>query len=227
MLVSIMFLPNMTFEIYSIVFSIVVFSQVIFVNILLYLHYRKHKSKFIIFVSIMGSVMIIAGFFDMLRALYSWQVLNISAIGSLAFAVAALYLIIERGYLNTKVWADYAIELTRREELLEEQNRLLKKANINSIIILTQTIEAKDPYTRGHCLRVRNFSIVIGESLGIKKERIHYLEFGALLHDIGKILIPGRILNKDCRLTDDEFGIIKKHPEIGTAILKTSIISIR
>ncbi|MCK4797038.1 MAG: HD domain-containing protein [Spirochaetes bacterium] len=107
-----------------------------------------------------------------------------------------------------------------KEKLLKERYDILKKANIDSVIVLSQTIEAKDPYTRGHCLRVRDFAKAIGEKYKFDKDKLLFLEFGALLHDIGKIGIPGVILNKKDKLTEEEFSIIKKHPDIGANIIK-------
>ncbi len=218
-LMPVMFLPGMTLQKFSIVFSIVLYSQAIFANILLYLYYKKHKTALHLLFSVFGSFMIAAGFCDTLKIMNHWPIVHTSLFGSTAFILTAGYIVIERGYLNTKGWADYALELRHKETLLNEKYLLLKKSNFNTIIILTQTIEAKDPYTRGHCLRVRDFSKMMGEAFSLDNERLLFLEYGAILHDIGKILVPGRILNKNGSLTEDEFDIIKKHPEIGVNIL--------
>ena len=113
------------------------------------------------------------------------------------------------------------MELEHKRKLLDENFAILNKINFDTVITLSQTIEAKDPYTRGHCLRVMNFSKAIGKILKFNNERLKFLKLGALLHDIGKIGIAGVILNKNSKLTVKEFEEIKKHPDIGANILKT------
>lgn len=113
------------------------------------------------------------------------------------------------------------------EDMVDERTKDLKlsqsklsEAMFNTILVLTQTIEAKDPYTRGHCLRVSEYSVAMGRELGFSREDLYNLQLGALLHDIGKIGIPGIILNKPGKLTPEEYEIIQKHPVIGENILK-------
>ena len=85
---------------------------------------------------------------------------------------------------------------------------------------LAGTIDAKDKYTKGHSTRVADYAVKIAKKLG-KSEKdqgdIYYL---GLLHDIGKIGIPDRIINKTTRLTDEEYEIIKTHPIVGAEILE-------
>ena len=81
------------------------------------------------------------------------------------------------------------------------------------------TVEAKDSYTRGHSDRVAEYSILIGEKVGLPEEQIKLLKIGGLFHDIGKIGIPDSILLKPEKLTDDEYSEIKNHPSIGAHIL--------
>jgi cyclic di-GMP phosphodiesterase len=108
---------------------------------------------------------------------------------------------------------------TRTKDLNMSQQRL-SEAIFNTILVLTQTIEAKDTYTRGHCLRVGEYSIAMGKELEFSTNELYVLQLGALLHDIGKIGIPGIILNKRGKLTKEEYDIIKEHPIIGENILK-------
>ena len=108
---------------------------------------------------------------------------------------------------------------TRTKDLNVSQQRL-SEAIINTILVLTQTIEAKDKYTRGHCIRVAEYSIAMGKKLGLPEEELSNIQLGAILHDIGKIGIPGIILNKPGKLTEEEYEIIKEHPSIGENILK-------
>ncbi|MBN2586626.1 MAG: response regulator [Candidatus Fermentibacteraceae bacterium] len=107
-----------------------------------------------------------------------------------------------------------------RTEELENTNRALSRAVYNTVVILTQTIEAKDPYTRGHSLRVSEYSVAIGKRMGLDRKSIQILRLGSLLHDIGKIGISSSVLNKPGRLTSKEYDLIKEHTIIGERILQ-------
>lgn len=104
-------------------------------------------------------------------------------------------------------------------EELKDKNEELEQAYLDTIGILRQTVEAKDPYTRGHSDRVSAYSVLIGEKLGLSEEELHTLKIGGLFHDIGKIGIPDSILLKESKLDDEEYSQIKKHPSIGAHIL--------
>lgn len=95
----------------------------------------------------------------------------------------------------------------------------LQRAYIDTLSALTSAIDAKDSYTRGHSERVTDLSIKLATSLGVAKEEVEKIKLGGLLHDIGKIGIPEGILNKPGRLNDEEFEIIKSHPEMGVKIM--------
>ena len=109
--------------------------------------------------------------------------------------------------------------INKINEELKEKNEELEQAYLDTIGILRQTVEAKDPYTRGHSDRVSAFSVLIGHKLGLSDEDLHRLKIGGLFHDIGKIGIPDSILLSDRKLTDEEFSEIKTHPTIGAHIL--------
>ncbi|MCK5115678.1 MAG: response regulator [Candidatus Aegiribacteria sp.] len=107
-----------------------------------------------------------------------------------------------------------------RTEELEITNTALARAIYNTVVILTQTIEAKDPYTRGHSLRVSEYSVAIGKKLGLDKHSIKVLRLGSLLHDIGKIGVARAVLNKPGKLSTEEYDRIKEHIKIGEQILQ-------
>ena len=96
----------------------------------------------------------------------------------------------------------------------------LKSAYFYTIKAITNSIEARDPYTRGHSERVARFSKAIAEELNWDKNEIELIDWGGMLHDVGKIGISDSILNKPGKLTDDEHNAIKLHPLIGTQIIK-------
>lgn len=85
---------------------------------------------------------------------------------------------------------------------------------------LVHAIEAKDPYTRGHSERVHHFTMLIAQQLKMTDDHYEALKWASILHDVGKIGISEQILMKPGKLTDEEFGLIKEHPEKGGRILK-------
>jgi putative nucleotidyltransferase with HDIG domain len=107
---------------------------------------------------------------------------------------------------------------------LSETYDKLEKAYMESIQTVRFTVEAKDTYTRGHSDRVSEYSVLIGEKLGLSDEDIRRLKIGGLFHDVGKIGVPDNILQKNGKLTDDEYSEIKNHPSIGAHILSTASI---
>ena len=108
-------------------------------------------------------------------------------------------------------------------ELSETYNKL-EQAYLESIQTVRYTVEARDTYTRGHSDRVSEYSVLIGEQLGLGEEDLRRLKIGGLFHDVGKIGVPDRILQKNDKLTDEEYSEIKNHPTIGAHILSTATI---
>ncbi len=105
---------------------------------------------------------------------------------------------------------------------ITRMNDNLEKAYIDSIEILRHTVEAKDPYTKGHSDRVSEYAVLLGKKLNLTNEDIEKLKIGGLFHDIGKIGIPDSILLKESKLTDEEYIKIKEHPVIGYNILENA-----
>ena len=113
-----------------------------------------------------------------------------------------LLLLIESGIKSIKQMN----EIKRINQELSDTYEKLEKAYLDSIQTLRYTVEAKDPYTRGHSDRVSEYSVLIGKKLGLSEDEIKTLQVGGLFHDIGKIGIPDSILLKDSKLTDDEYS---------------------
>ncbi len=90
---------------------------------------------------------------------------------------------------------------------------------VGMVKILAAAIDAKDPYTRGHSQRVRDFALAIADVIRISPEQRRNLELAAFLHDIGKIGIPEGILSQAGPLTPDQRRLIQHHPEIGAEII--------
>ena len=112
-------------------------------------------------------------------------------------------------------------EVKVQTEKAEERRNQLEKLSEEVMRTLANTIDAKDPYTNGHSLRVAKYSMEIAKRAGKTREEQKEIYQMALLHDIGKIGVPDDIINKDTRLTDEEYAAIRKHPAIGSDILKT------
>lgn len=90
---------------------------------------------------------------------------------------------------------------------------------LNTVKALAAAVEAKDPYTRGHCDMVEKYAVEIAKELGLQSEHIEKIQIAAILHDIGKIGVKEDVLLKPGKLTDEEFEIIKSHPTISAKIL--------
>jgi putative nucleotidyltransferase with HDIG domain len=107
----------------------------------------------------------------------------------------------------------YAHDLATLNERLQATYRQTLEA-------LARTIDRRDGMTGGHSLRVADYSRAIGARiLGGEGHHLQVVEYGALLHDIGKIAVPDAILQKAGPLTDDEWRIMRRHPELGHEIL--------
>lgn len=131
-----------------------------------------------------------------------------------------LQLLVESGLKSIKQMD----EIKRINEELSESKEQLEQAYLDMVQTLRYTVEAKDTYTRGHSDRVSEYSVLIGEKLGLPEDQIKTLKIGGLFHDIGKIGIPDSILLKPGKLTDDEYSEIKNHPSIGAHILSSAAI---
>jgi hypothetical protein len=85
--------------------------------------------------------------------------------------------------------------------------------------VLIRTLETKDRYTAGHVRRVARYACYIGEELGFGTARLERLRYAALMHDIGKLAVPGHLLNKPGRLTADEYARVRQHEAVSFEML--------
>lgn len=90
---------------------------------------------------------------------------------------------------------------------------------IGTVRGLAAAIDGKDPYTRGHSERVAEFSSAMAIELGLSEEEVEKIRISGLMHDVGKLAIEDKILRKPAALTDEEFEIMREHPERGTKIM--------
>jgi putative nucleotidyltransferase with HDIG domain len=110
-------------------------------------------------------------------------------------------------------------DLRRSNDQIQETRVRVELAHLEALRALVETLEARDPYTRGHSERVGRYSQVLALELRIPSEEARRIRLGALLHDIGKIGIRDEVLLKPTRLTPEEYTVIKQHPVIGAAIM--------
>lgn len=121
---------------------------------------------------------------------------------------------------------DFLTKPPNKPELLARIKSLLRLKRLNNnlasmenvLFSMAKTVESKDSYTQGHVDRVSQLALSIGHRMGISDDDLEALRFGGVLHDIGKMGVPGNILNKSGPLNDDEWKIMKGHPEIGYKI---------
>jgi response regulator RpfG family c-di-GMP phosphodiesterase len=96
----------------------------------------------------------------------------------------------------------------------------IERAHLSTLTSMALLIEAKDPYTHGHSERVRDLAILAATRLDMAKEEVDLLRLGGGLHDIGKIGVTDGILNKNTKLSEDEWKMIRQHPVIGFDVLQ-------
>jgi putative two-component system response regulator len=118
-----------------------------------------------------------------------------------------------------------APELTSAVRARLDRRRLVelfdtRTAHLQTVIMLANVIETRDPYTAGHLERVRRLALNLAFALNWSNEDIAILEFGAILHDVGKIIVPSIVLKKTGPLNEEEWKLMRKHPEVGAKMLE-------
>lgn len=121
---------------------------------------------------------------------------------------------------------DFLSKPINKEELLARVHSLLRMKNFTDelesaeavLFSLAQSIEAKDPYTEGHCDRLSRYCVALAERLGLPEELCLALRRAGIVHDIGKVAVPDHILLKSGPLTPAEWNVMKQHPTVGERI---------
>ncbi len=111
-------------------------------------------------------------------------------------------------------------ELKEKNTLLEEYSHNLEVSALNTMLTLQTALEEKDMYTAGHTIRVTQYALSIALAMKLSQEDIGVLERACQVHDIGKLVIDASYIRKPGPLTEDEWALMKKHPEIGANIIK-------
>ena len=101
----------------------------------------------------------------------------------------------------------------------DQSQRRFQEDLLTSLLVMAWMVEARDPYTGGHLWRVSRFSRLLATDAGLAESDVGRISVGGFLHDLGKISVPDHILGKKDRLTDDEYAVIKTHPEVGWRML--------
>jgi PAS domain S-box-containing protein/putative nucleotidyltransferase with HDIG domain len=120
-------------------------------------------------------------------------------------------------------WYGFNTDITETkkvEEQLQESLESLRKAIGSTIQVMVSAVEARDPYTAGHQIRVANLARAIATEMGLPPDTIEGLRMAGSIHDIGKLSIPAEILSKPTKLTNLEFSLIKEHSLKGYEMLK-------
>ncbi len=160
-------------------------------------------------------ILLLTGHKDLAPPLETIKRLDIQGYCEKSDKFEQLLLLIESGIKSI----EQMHEIKRINEMLKESKEQLERAYLDTIQSLRYAVEAKDPYTRGHSDRVSEYAVLIGRKMGLSEDEIKTLQIGGLFHDIGKIGVPDTILQKEAKLTDDEYSQIKNHPSIGAHIL--------
>ena len=113
-----------------------------------------------------------------------------------------------------------ALSLLGLATMVEELKRDNKMISEQAARTILKALDAKDSYTFGHSMRVAYFSLVTGSEAELSPVEMRELELSAIFHDIGKIATPDAVLNKPSRLSEEEFNIMKQHPDKSYEILK-------
>ncbi len=121
----------------------------------------------------------------------------------------------------SRLQKDLQREVEKQTRKAEERRRQVERLSDQIINALAGTIDAKDTYTNGHSRRVAQYSVEIAKRMGKSEEGQERIYYMGMLHDIGKIGIPDSIITKNTSLSDKEFFVTRKHPEIGAEILAT------
>ena len=125
-----------------------------------------------------------------------------------------------------KPWDDKTLKQTVQEAIKRYQLiQRLKTEDESTLLSIAQSIEIKDPYTRGHCENVAAYALMIANALTLSEKIKKNIRYGSWLHDCGKTGVSEKILNKNCQLTENEFEIIKNHPQWGADIVRQARLS--
>lgn len=178
--------------------------------------------------TVLRAVFLMAGLGALIAAVILSAVLSRSIVKPIAAVVERL-----RESEKTGVLPEFRVLATSIQEIgeltesfnhagaaIRDARQTLQRAYVEFVGSLASALDARDPYTAGHSRRVSEYSLAIGRQLNLNADQLDDLRIGALLHDIGKIGIPDKILLKAGALSNEEFALLRQHPTIGRRILE-------
>jgi HD-GYP domain-containing protein (c-di-GMP phosphodiesterase class II)/HAMP domain-containing protein len=136
--------------------------------------------------------------------------------GALILAYAATSAGSSEDFIRGRQLADHIASAVSNADLLND----LAQLNLGTLTALARAVDANSPWTAGHSERVTTLALQVGSAMGLSEKELDLLHQAGLLHDLGKIGVPGYILEKPGKLTDEEWAIIKEHPGKGALILE-------
>jgi hypothetical protein len=149
-------------------------------------------------------------------------------VGNIRWSVPNFLALVPLGLLMSMIYNNYGpialfllfipLLLTRHSFQLYMD---MRKNYLNTVEALVQALEAKDAYTSGHSSRVAEWSVKLGQELNLPEDRLEFIKYAGVLHDVGKIGVSESVLNKEGKLTDQEWEVIREHPVIGQNIIKS------
>ena len=119
----------------------------------------------------------------------------------------------------TRSFNEMSKVILAQKESLQSYAATLEQSYTSMVRILAAALDARDKYTLGHSARVAWLSLLIGKNLGLNEEELKELEMACFLHDIGKLRVPDMILQKVEELEEEEYALIRQHPQFGAEIL--------
>jgi putative nucleotidyltransferase with HDIG domain len=144
----------------------------------------------------------------------------IQSLAAVTQQIAAGELATRSEHVSRDEFGNLAGAINRMADSIEELFTAQETAYLQTMQSLAKALEAKDSYTAKHSSRVAKYSVMLGRRLGIDEAELELLKKGALMHDLGKIGIPDTVLNKPERLDDEEYELMRNHPEMTAAIMR-------
>lgn len=176
-----------------------------------------------------GSKLIASKQYNINTGIHPWETITFKTYLALVCIEISIFLIIT--IVSMVVFVTRKNELEKQkvelDEQVNEQTQTIRQSQqqlsdmfIQTVTALAEAVDAKDRYTSGHSLRVAQYSKMLAQRMGLSEKEQDDIYKAGLLHDVGKIRIPVEIINKNGRLTDEEYDIIKIHPVTGYHILR-------
>lgn len=176
-----------------------------------------------------GNNLIASKQYSINTGIHPWETITFKTYLALVCIEISIFLVIT--IVSMVIFVTRKNELEKQkvvlDNMVEEQTKTIRENQdqisdmfIQTVTALAEAVDAKDRYTSGHSLRVAQYGKLLAQKMGLSEEEQNDIYTAGLLHDVGKIRVPAEIINKNGRLTDEEYDIIKIHPVTGYHILR-------